>query len=89
MNSFHVKVMSNLCGWVLLAVRLPDTSGRHGVVFKTGRGSRMSRCVLSPGVRDSAERHKVYGLTRKVTALCRAQSMSRLVTSRMNLIQSL
>jgi len=88
MHSFHVKVMSNLCGWVLLTVRLPDTSGRHGVVFKTRRGSRMSHSLPSLGLGECAERHKVTGLTRKIIALRRALSMSRLVTASMNLIQS-
>ena len=88
MFSFHVKVVSNLCDWVLLAVCLPDTSGRHGVVFKTGRGSRLSRWLPSPGLMECAERHKVNGLTRKIIALCKALSMSRRVTARMNLIQS-
>ena len=81
MHSFHVKVMSKLCGWVRLAVRLSDTCGRHGVVFKTGRGSHMSRSLLYPGLRKCAERHKVNGFTRKIMALCRALSMSRLVSA--------
>jgi len=88
MHTFHVKVIQSLCGWLLLAVRLPDTSGLHGVLFKAGRGSRMSHGLLSSGLGECAGRHKVNGLTRKIIDLCRALSMSRLVTARVNLIQA-
>ena len=79
--------MSKLCGWVLLAVRLPDISERHGVVFKAVRGSRMSHSVLSSCLGKRVKRHTVNGLPRKTIALSRALSRSRLVTARMNLIQ--
>jgi hypothetical protein len=88
MHSFHVKLMSNLCGWVLLAVRLFDNSGRHGVVFKTVRGSRTSHSLLSSCLGERAKRHTVNGFPRKTIAHCKALSWSRLVNARMNLIQS-